>query len=143
MVHVGSRFTMKFFSKREKLPYARKRPIFPTSSQIAIPPRSSHTPPPLEVHRLPRPEPIPQAPREPQIIQDRYIDGDKLLALCQERYGIENCRLKVRCLFGVFYHHVIAHASTVQERAILPSSARSHRRGNPSAMRVVRHEIMA
>ncbi|KAL5437648.1 hypothetical protein PMIN07_000765 [Paraphaeosphaeria minitans] len=96
MVHVGSRFTMKFFSKREKLPYARKRPIFPTSSQIAIPPRSSHTPPPLEVHRLPRPEPIPQAPREPQIIQDRYIDGDKLLALCQERYGIENCRLKYK-----------------------------------------------
>ncbi|KAK7181517.1 hypothetical protein DPSP01_008916 [Paraphaeosphaeria sporulosa] len=87
---------MKFFSRQQKLSYARNGPNSPTSSQIAIPPRSSHTPPPSEIARLPRPEPIPQAPREPQIIQDRYIDGDKLLAMCQKRYGIENCRLKYK-----------------------------------------------
>ncbi|KAF2441711.1 hypothetical protein P171DRAFT_446550 [Karstenula rhodostoma CBS 690.94] len=86
---------MRFFSRQGKLSYAQNMPKSPPSSQIAIPPRSSHTPPPSEIAPLPRPEPIPQASREPQIIQDRYIDGDKLLAICQERYGIENCRLKV------------------------------------------------
>jgi len=86
---------MKTFLKQEKLSFFRSVRKSPSPSQDFVSPRPLHTPPPTEIARFPRPDPILEAPREPQIIQDRYIDGDKLLAICQERYGVENCRLKV------------------------------------------------
>lgn len=33
--------------------------------------------------------------RSPQIIEDRYIDDDKLLEICEERFGLGNYQLKV------------------------------------------------
>ena len=34
--------------------------------------------------------------RSPQIIEDRYIDDDKLLEICKEKFGLGNYHLMVR-----------------------------------------------
>jgi hypothetical protein len=34
--------------------------------------------------------------KQTQVIEDRYIDEDKLLEVCEQRFGIDNYRLKVR-----------------------------------------------
>jgi hypothetical protein len=45
--------------------------------------------------------PLPKSPAtapmypSPQIIEDRYIDDEKLLQICKERFGLGNYGLKV------------------------------------------------
>lgn len=36
----------------------------------------------------------------PQIIENRYIDDDKLLGICKERFGTGNYKLRVSSLHG-------------------------------------------
>ena len=52
----------------------------------------------LPAKMMPLSKPSMSAPtgRSPQIIEDRYIDDDKLLQICRERFGVGNYHLKVR-----------------------------------------------
>lgn len=88
---------MDLVSNYSKTSKSAKRQILPLFRKAAKQPQ---LPPPEYTPQAPSPSPpqdglLTPPPNELQIIENRYIDHEKLLKICEQRFGLGNYRLKV------------------------------------------------
>ncbi|KAF2635942.1 hypothetical protein P280DRAFT_473566 [Massarina eburnea CBS 473.64] len=88
------------------LPKAPKLPMLPTIRKLFKPSQLSPpmTPPPAYTASAQQSQLLPATPKELQIIENRYIDHDKLLEFCKERFGLGNYQLRYKS--KKYYLHV-------------------------------------